>query len=121
MAERKRGRCDACRYTFPLRKDGTVQKHYLYSGSERRKNPCRGSGLAPFGSRIRSPRAEAAALVAEWADAMRRADTAWREVYTETELRQVDAALDVLLGSLPDPSRSLFFWLRQEAEEAARG
>jgi len=116
MADRTRGKCSVCRYSFRLRKDGTLQVHHLYSGCERCSTACRGSGLLPFDSRIRNPQHEAAALIAEWADCFRRTDTAWRDVYTETELQQVDRALDVLLAAMPDPSRSLFFRLRAEAD-----
>lgn len=43
-----RGRCSRCRYSFRLRKDGTVQTHYLYCGSARNYDPCGGSGLLPW-------------------------------------------------------------------------
>lgn len=40
---RKRGRCPICGYSFRLRKDGTVQAHYLWSGRVRLPI-CQGSG-----------------------------------------------------------------------------
>ena len=43
-----RGRCSRCRYSFRLRKDGTVQAHYLYHGSSKNEWPCGGSGLMPW-------------------------------------------------------------------------
>ena len=43
-----RGRCCRCRYSFRLRADGSVQTHYLYSGSQRTDEPCGGSGLMPW-------------------------------------------------------------------------
>lgn len=42
-----RGRCPVCRYSYRLRKDGTVQRHHGYSG----RNPlpdCEGTGQAPL-------------------------------------------------------------------------
>jgi hypothetical protein len=42
-----RGQCDVCGYRYPLRKDGTVQVHHLYCGSERYEEPCAGSGKPP--------------------------------------------------------------------------
>ena len=35
-----RGRCCRCRYSFRLRADGSVQTHYLYSGSQKHDEPC---------------------------------------------------------------------------------
>jgi hypothetical protein len=46
----KRGQCDVCRYRWRLRKDGTVQVHYLYSGHDRAEEPCPGSGFLPRGT-----------------------------------------------------------------------
>jgi hypothetical protein len=42
-----RGQCAVCRYRFRLRKDGTVQTHRLYCGSEKQP-PCDGSGKHPW-------------------------------------------------------------------------
>ena len=42
-----RGTCDTCGYRWPLRKDGTVQSHHLYSGNDRCEEPCEGSGKPP--------------------------------------------------------------------------
>lgn len=41
-----RGQCPVCRYRWRLRKDGTLQSHHLYSGSERQPE-CEGSGKPP--------------------------------------------------------------------------
>ena len=41
----KRGQCPVCRYRHPLRKDGTMQAHPVYCGSERRE--CDGGGQPP--------------------------------------------------------------------------
>ena len=41
-----RGQCPVCRYRWRWRKDGTLQPHHLYSGSERRPE-CEGSGKEP--------------------------------------------------------------------------
>jgi hypothetical protein len=43
----KRGQCSVCRYRWRLRKDGSLQEHYLYSGNERAEKPCAGSGKPP--------------------------------------------------------------------------
>lgn len=43
----KRGQCATCLYRFRLRKDGTVQVHHLFCGSERNPEPCKGSGKPP--------------------------------------------------------------------------
>lgn len=43
-----RGRCLWCRYSWRLRKDGTVQNHTLFCGSERADDPCEGSGKLPY-------------------------------------------------------------------------
>lgn len=32
--KRPRGKCPECGYSFPLRKDGSVQTHKLYSGRD---------------------------------------------------------------------------------------
>ncbi len=42
----KRGQCPVCRYRWRLRRDGTLQAHHLYSGSERQPE-CEGSGKPP--------------------------------------------------------------------------
>jgi hypothetical protein len=43
----RRGTCTICGYRWPLRKDGTMQGHHLYSGNERYQEPCEGSGRPP--------------------------------------------------------------------------
>jgi hypothetical protein len=43
----RRGTCDTCGYRLPLRKDGTVQSHHLYSGHDRCEESCAGSGKPP--------------------------------------------------------------------------
>lgn len=43
-----RGTCITCRYAFRLRRDGTVQEHRLFCGSERAAEPCGGSGQPPY-------------------------------------------------------------------------
>jgi hypothetical protein len=42
-----RGRCSVCKFSFRLRKDGSVQTHSLYYGSLRLPH-CLGSGLKPL-------------------------------------------------------------------------
>ena len=42
----KRGQCTVCRYRFRLLKDGTLQRHHLYSGSEKQPE-CAGSRKPP--------------------------------------------------------------------------
>jgi hypothetical protein len=46
MKKNRRGQCQVCLYRFRLRADGTVQAHYLWSGTERQP-ACEGSGKAP--------------------------------------------------------------------------
>jgi hypothetical protein len=46
MSAPKRGQCRTCRYRWRLRKDGTLQAHHLYSGSERQPE-CEGSRKPP--------------------------------------------------------------------------
>lgn len=48
MARTPRGQCATCRFRWRLRKDGTLQRHWLYSGSERAAEPCGGSGRHPW-------------------------------------------------------------------------
>lgn len=46
----RRGRCSKCRYSWRLRKDGTVQVHYLYGqywDGRRNDKPCDGSAEPP--------------------------------------------------------------------------
>ena len=43
----RRGQCSVCRYSFRLRKDGTVQAHHLYCGHDRSEEPCAGSRKPP--------------------------------------------------------------------------
>jgi hypothetical protein len=43
----RRGQCAVCRYRFRLRKDGTVQGHGLYIGSEKQPE-CEGSRKHPW-------------------------------------------------------------------------
>lgn len=42
-----RGRCSSCPYSWRLRKDGTVQRHYLYYGAVKAGDPCEGSHQPP--------------------------------------------------------------------------
>jgi hypothetical protein len=42
-----RGACSRCGYSFRLRRDGTVQAHHLFCGSDRYPDPCEGSGKPP--------------------------------------------------------------------------
>jgi len=46
------GRCQICPYRWHLRKDGTLQAHNLWSGSNARWQ-CAGSGLKPAEGTIR--------------------------------------------------------------------
>jgi hypothetical protein len=64
------------------------------------------------------PATEAGALVAEWTTTYRRTDDSWRAPYTAEELAAVDAALDELVGRLPDPAESLFFRVSPPPEGA---
>ena len=50
----RRGQCPVCRYRWRLRKDGTLQAHHLYSGSERRPE-CEGSGKVPVTPQLQNP------------------------------------------------------------------
>jgi hypothetical protein len=43
---RRRGQCPDCRYRWPLRADGTLGAHHLYSGSEPQPE-CAGTGRLP--------------------------------------------------------------------------
>jgi hypothetical protein len=43
-----RGKCSRCRYSFRLRRNGTLQWHHLFCGSDRAPDACPGSGLAPW-------------------------------------------------------------------------
>ena len=46
-----RGRCPVCRYSYPLRKAGTVQRHHGYIGSDPLPD-CRGSGMMPLSETV---------------------------------------------------------------------
>lgn len=46
MPPQARGQCPLCRFRFRLRRDGTLQAHHLYCGSERQPE-CAGSGKPP--------------------------------------------------------------------------
>lgn len=48
MSSPGRGQCPACRFSFRLRRDGTVQRHHLYCGSDRQLEACGGSGRHPW-------------------------------------------------------------------------
>jgi hypothetical protein len=43
----KRGQCSVCRFRYPLRKDGSIQAHHLYCGSDRNPDECEGSRKPP--------------------------------------------------------------------------
>ena len=45
QAKRKSGQCVVCRYKRPLRRDGTVGAHWLYTGGDRHQ--CDGTGKPP--------------------------------------------------------------------------
>lgn len=87
----KRGQCPVCRYRFRLRRNGTLQAHHLYSGSDRNPRACEGSGEMPVSAMGRIE--DAFGQIRGEMQAVRLSLALWRDCML-TEAEQI-AMLDV--------------------------